>query len=50
VGGDVPVDSEASIVTSSISRPGPLAQSFEGSHRDRVCVRTFIEMSVYVCI
>jgi hypothetical protein len=27
-----------------------LAQSFEGAHRGRVCVRVFIEMSIYVCI
>jgi hypothetical protein len=26
------------------------AQSFEGAHRDRVYVRVFIEMSIYVCI
>jgi hypothetical protein len=38
VGGDVPVDSEAPVVTSSISRFDPPAQSFEGAHRDRMCV------------
>ena len=36
MGGDVPVDSEASVVTSSISRPDLPAQSFGGAHRGRV--------------
>jgi len=35
--GDVPVDSEASVVTSSV-----LAQSFGGAYRDRICLRVFI--------
>jgi hypothetical protein len=48
-GDDVPVDSEVSIVTSSISRPDPPAQSSGGAHRGRVCVRVFIGMSVYTC-
>jgi hypothetical protein len=40
---DVPVDDEASVVTSIISR-SVAAQSFGGAHRGRVCVR------VCVCI
>jgi hypothetical protein len=40
----------ASVATSLISRLP--AQSFEGDHRDRVCVcaRVFIEMSVHACM
>ena len=41
MGGDVPVDSEAPVVTSSISKIDPPAQSFGDAHRDRVCVRAF---------
>jgi hypothetical protein len=37
VGGNVPVDSEAPVVISSISRSNPLAQSTEGASRSRVC-------------
>jgi hypothetical protein len=50
VGGDVPKDSETSVVTLSISRSDSPAQSFGGAHRDRVCVRVFIGLSVYVCL
>jgi hypothetical protein len=50
VGGDVSVDSEASVVTSSFSRSNSPAQSFEGAHRDRVCVCVFIGMDVYACV
>jgi hypothetical protein len=50
VGGDVPVDSEAPVVTSSISRPDLPAQSFGGAHRGRVCVCAFIGVSVCACI
>jgi hypothetical protein len=46
VGGDVPVDSEAPVVTSSISRPDLSAQSFRDAYRGRVCMRAFIEVSV----
>jgi hypothetical protein len=38
------------VVTSSISRPDPLAPSFGGAHRGRVCVHTFIGVSVYACM
>jgi hypothetical protein len=50
VGGDVPVDSEAPMVTSSISRPDLPAQSFGGAHRGTVCVCAFIGVSVCACI
>jgi hypothetical protein len=46
VGGEVSVDSEASVVTLSISRPDPSAQSLGGAHRDRVCVHVFIGVNV----
>jgi hypothetical protein len=42
--GDVPVDSEAPVVTSSIS-PEFAGPVFEDAHRDRVCVRVFIGVS-----
>ena len=50
MGGDVPVDSEAPVVTSSISRPDPPAQYFGGAHRGRVCMCAFIGMSVCMCM
>jgi hypothetical protein len=49
MGGDVPVDSEMSVVTSSISRSNPPAQSSGGAPRGRVCVCAFIAVSVCVC-
>jgi hypothetical protein len=45
---DVPVDDEMPVVTSRISRSVD-AQSFEGAHRGKVCVRVFIWVSVYAC-
>ena len=44
--GDVPVDNEAPVVTSSISLgfAGPV---FEDAHRGRVCVRAFIGVSAH---
>jgi hypothetical protein len=45
---DVPVDDEAPMVTSRISRCAG-AQSFGGAHRGRVCVRVFIGVSVRAC-
>jgi hypothetical protein len=38
---DVPVDDKVPVVTSRISR-STSAQSFEGAHRGKVCVRVFI--------
>ena len=43
--GDVLVDSEAHVVTSSISRFAGPTQFFESAHRCRVCVRAFLEVS-----
>jgi hypothetical protein len=48
VGGDVSVDSEVSMVTSSISRPDPPAQSFEGAHKGRMCVCVHKDECMYV--
>jgi hypothetical protein len=45
---DIPVDDEAPLVTSGISRSAG-AQSFRGAHRGRVCVRVFIGVSVRAC-
>jgi hypothetical protein len=56
VGGDVPVDSNTLLVTDFVNLKIKPAQSFEGAHRGRVCVRVFIGMSartcmsIYVCI
>ena len=43
--GDAPVDSEASVMVSSIS--GICRPVFGGAHRGRVGVRVFIGMSVH---
>ena len=48
--GDLPVDSEASLVTSSILRFASPTQFFGGAHRGRVCMRAFIGMSVHSCM
>jgi hypothetical protein len=45
---DIPVDNEASIVTSEISRSVG-AQSFGGAHKGRVCVYVFIGVGVCAC-
>jgi hypothetical protein len=45
---DVPVDDEAPMATSGISRSVG-AQPFGGAHRGRVCVRVFIKVSVRAC-
>ena len=47
---DVPVDSEAPMVTSSISRFAGPTQFFGGVHRGRVCVRAFIRVTSEVLI
>jgi hypothetical protein len=50
VGDDILVDNEAPVMTSSILRLDPPAQSFGGAHRGRVCVRAFIGVSVCACM
>jgi hypothetical protein len=55
VGGDVPVDSEALLVTDFVNLKIKPAQSFGCAHKGRMCVRVFIGvsgrtcMSIYVC-
>ena len=46
--GDVLVDSETSVVTSSISRSAGLSRFFEGVHKGRMCMHAFIEVSVHL--
>jgi len=43
---DVSVDSETFVVTSLISRFAGLTRFFGGAYRGRVCVSTFIEVSI----
>jgi hypothetical protein len=50
VGGDVPVDSETLLVTDFMNLKIKPAQSFEGAHRGRVCVRVFIGVSARACM
>ena len=47
--GNVLLDNETSMVTSSISRFANPTQFFGGAHRDRVCIRMFIGVSVRLC-
>jgi hypothetical protein len=47
---NVPVDSEAPVVTSLISRFASSTQFFGGARRDRVYVRAFIRVSVRSCM
>jgi hypothetical protein len=42
VGGDVPVDSDALLVTDFMNLKIKSTQSFRGVHRDRMCMRVFI--------
>jgi hypothetical protein len=50
VGGDVPVDSEALLVTDFMNHKIKSTQSFGGAHRGRVCVRVFIGVSARTCM
>jgi hypothetical protein len=50
VRGDVPVDSEALLVTDFVNLKIKPAQSFEGAHRSRVCVHVFIGVSARMCM
>jgi hypothetical protein len=45
VGDDVPVDSDALLVTDFVNLKIKPAQSFRGAHRGRMYVRTFIGVS-----
>jgi hypothetical protein len=48
--GDVPVNSEAPVVTSSVSRFAGPTKFFGGAHMGRVCVCAFIRVSVHSCM
>jgi hypothetical protein len=48
MGGDVPVDSEALLMTNFVNLKIKPAQSFRGAHRDRVCVLVFIGVSTHM--
>jgi hypothetical protein len=50
VRGDVPVDSDALLVTDLVNLKIKPAQSFGGAHRGRVCVRVFIGVSAHTCM
>jgi hypothetical protein len=50
VGGDVPVDSEALLVTNFVNLKIKPTQSFGGAHRGRVCVSVLIGMSAHTCM
>jgi hypothetical protein len=50
VGGGVPVDSDALLLTDFVNLKIKLAQSFEGAHTDRVDVRAFIGVSDHTCM
>jgi hypothetical protein len=50
VGGDVPVDSEALLMTDFMNLKIKLTQSFRDTHRGRVCVRVFTWLSAHACM
>jgi hypothetical protein len=50
VGGDVPVDSDALLMTDFVNFKIKLTQFFGCAHSDRVCVRVFIKVSAHTCI
>jgi hypothetical protein len=47
---DVPVDSEALLITDFVNLKINPAKSFGGAHRGRVCVRVFIGMNACTCM
>jgi hypothetical protein len=47
---DVPVDSEALLVTDFVNLKIKSTQSFKSSHRGSVYVRAFIGMSAHTCM
>ncbi len=50
MGGDVPVDSEALLVTNFVNLKIKPAQSFGSAHRGRVCVHVFMGVSARTCM
>jgi hypothetical protein len=50
VGGDVPVDNEALLVTDFVNIKIKPTQSFECAHRGTMCVYVFIGMRASMCM
>jgi hypothetical protein len=50
VGGDVSVDNEVLLVIDFVNLKIKPAQSFKCAHKDRMCIRVFIEVIAYMCI
>jgi hypothetical protein len=50
VGGDVPINSDALLVTDFMNLKIKPTQSFGGAHRDKMCVRVFIGVSARTCM
>jgi hypothetical protein len=53
VGGDIYVDSETLLMIDFMDLKIKPTQSFKSGHRDRACVRVFMEMSAmykYMCL
>jgi hypothetical protein len=50
VGDNVPVDSEALLVTDFVNLKIKPAQSFRCAHRSRVCMCVFIGVSIHTCM
>jgi hypothetical protein len=50
VGGDIFIDSETFLMTDFVNLKIKPVQSFRGAHRDKVCVRIFIEISTHTYI
>jgi hypothetical protein len=50
VGGDIPVDGDALLVTDFVNLKIKTAQSFECTHRDRMCVCVHISEWSYVSV
>jgi hypothetical protein len=50
VGGDVPVDNEALLMTDFVNLKIKPTQSFECAHRGSVCMRVFIEVNAHMCM
>jgi hypothetical protein len=50
VGGDVPIDSDAFLVTDFVNIKIKLTQSFKGAHKNRVYVHIFIGVSNHTCM
>jgi hypothetical protein len=50
VGGDVPVDSDAFLMTDFVNLKIKPTQSFRCVHMSKMCVRVFIRMSTHTCM